>query len=298
MPELPMAHIPWSYSLPGLRVWEVEGVPSPPWWQEILAAPLSLLFCQAGGVEIALEHGQVIDAKQQDILLLSQAAPVQGLQGTGPVRQQQIQMTLKREELLEPLLDLWSVPGSRLQAREVLEALHAHGGWLLFPGGLWSSAFFSQLEDLPPEARGEYCVMKSVELLYLLCGEGLRPVEQPCSRRYWDQDQIDAIRQAHDYMLSHISQPMTIESLAHRFHISGTFLKEGFRQMYGLSTRKFLQARRMDLAADLLRHTNQTVLQVATAVGYESASQFSQIFKRHYKLPPAQYRRQLSKRNV
>ena len=68
-------------------------------------------------------------------------------------------------------------------------------------------------------------------------------------------------------MLSHISQPMTIESLAHRFHISGTFLKEGFRQMYGLSTRKFLQARRMDLAADLLRHTNQTVLQVATAVG-------------------------------
>ena len=104
MPELPMAHIPWSYSLPGLRVWEVEGVPSPPWWQEVLAAPLSLLFCQAGGVEITLEHGQVIDAKQQDILLLSQAAPVQGLQGAGPVRQQQIQMTLEREELLEPLL--------------------------------------------------------------------------------------------------------------------------------------------------------------------------------------------------
>lgn len=86
--------------------------------------------------------------------------------------------------------------------------------------------------------------------------------------------------------------------MARRFHISGTFLKEGFRQMYGQSTRKFLQARRMDLAADLLRNTNQTVLQVAASVGYESASQFSQIFKRHYHLPPAQYRRQMAQQNV
>ena len=57
-------------------------------------------------------------------------------------------------------------------------------------------------------------------------------------------------------------------------------------------------SRRMDLAADLLRNTNQTVLQVAASVGYESASQFSQIFKRHYHLPPAQYRRQMAQQNV
>ena len=99
-------------------------------------------------------------------------------------------------------------------------------------------------------------------------------------------------------MLENLGQPLTIEGLARRFHISGTFLKEGFRQMYGQSTRKFLQMRRMDKASELLRTTNQTVLQIAVAVGYESASQFSQIFKRHYQLPPAQYRRQIIKRNV
>ena len=44
--------------------------------------------------------------------------------------------------------------------------------------------------------------------------------------------------------------------------------------MYGQSTRKFLQMRRMDKASELLRTTNQTVLQIAVAVGYESASQF------------------------
>ena len=156
---------------------------------------------------------------------------------------------------------------------------------------------FAQLEDLPREAQGEYCALKSIELLFLLCNHSLHPLEFH-GRRYWDQDQMEAIRQTHDYILTHLSQPLTIDSLARRFHISGTFLKEGFRQMYGQSTRKFLQAKRMDLASDLLRRTDQSVLQIAAAVGYESASQFSQIFKRHYKLPPAQYRRQWAKRNV
>ena len=139
--------------------------------------------------------------------------------------------------------------------------------------------------------------MKGVELLYLMQSKAIVPLRSP-GRRYWDREQVQAIRDAHDYMLENLSQPLTIEAMARRFHISGTFLKEGFRQMYGQSTRKFLQARRMDLAADLLRTTNQTVLQVAASVGYESASQFSQIFKRHYHLPPAQYRRQMAQQNV
>lgn len=94
--------------------------------------------------------------------------------------------------------------------------LNAHGGWLLFPSGLWNSAFFSQLTDLPTDKRGEYCVLKGVELLYLLCGKGLSPMGHR-GRRYWDRDQIEAIRQAHDYMLANLGQPLTIEGLAGGF---------------------------------------------------------------------------------
>ncbi|MFR2155817.1 MAG: helix-turn-helix domain-containing protein [Evtepia gabavorous] len=157
--------------------------------------------------------------------------------------------------------------------------------------------FFSQpWIDLPTDKWGEYCVLKG-ELLYLPVRKGAFS-DGASWPAVLGRDQIEAIRQAHDYMLANLGQPLTIEGLARRFHISGTFLKEGFRQMYGQSTRKFLQMRRMDKASELLRTTNQTVLQIAVAVGYESASQFSQIFKRHYQLPPAQYRRQIIKRNV
>ena len=289
-------HIQWSFVLPGLQVCQFEGGQEASWFSESLLSPCAFLFCQTGGMQFYLDHGQVIDLNPHDILLLSAGACIQRIQSAAPCSCG-IRMTLDGEEALCALTKFWPVPGTRLQAEQVDVCLQAHGGWLLFPSGLWNSAFFSQLTDLPTDKRGEYCVLTGVELLYLLCGKGLSPMGHR-GRRYWDRDQIEAIRQAHDYMLANLGQPLTIEGLARRFHISGTFLKEGFRQMYGQSTRKFLQMRRMDKASELLRTTNQTVLQIAVAVGYESASQFSQIFKRHYQLPPAQYRRQIIKRNV
>lgn len=45
------------------------------------------------------------------------------------------------------------------------------------------------------------------------------------------------------------------------------------------------------LAADALRSTSRNVLQVATAVGYESEAAFNRAFKRRFAKPPAQYRR-------
>lgn len=289
-------HIQWSFALPGLQVCQFAGSQKTSWLSEALLAPCSFLFCQSGGLQFCLEHGQMIELNPHDILLFSNLAPIQRIQSAVPFPQG-IRMTLDGLDALEPLARLWSVPGTRLQTERIHVCLQAHGGWLLFPSGLWSSAFFTQLAELPTEDRGEYCALKGLELLYLLNGKAITPMGNH-GRRYWDRDQLQAIHQAHDYMLANLSQPLTIEHLSQRFHISGTFLKEGFRQIYGQPIRKFLQARRMDRASELLRTSNQTIIQIAAAVGYESASQFSQIFKRHYQLPPAQYRREILKQNV
>ena len=266
------------------------------WLSDSLRGPVCLLFCQAGGLQLYLEQGQVLDLNPQDILLLSSRLRVHRVESR-EAKVQLIRMQLDGPTPFAALTRLWGAADSQLLTHSLDELLQTGGGCLLFPSSLWNSAFFAQLDDLPEEKQGQYCAMKGVELLYLMQSKAIVPLRSP-GRRYWDREQVQAIRDAHDYMLENLSQPLTIEAMARRFHISGTFLKEGFRQMYGQSTRKFLQARRMDLAADLLRNTNQTVLQVAASVGYESASQFSQIFKRHYHLPPAQYRRQMAQQNV
>jgi AraC family transcriptional regulator len=63
-----------------------------------------------------------------------------------------------------------------------------------------------------------------------------------------------------------------------------------FRRETGETPHQFVTRLRLDEAAKLLRATNQTVLQIAMAVGFESASHFSVQFKRDYGVTPLAFR--------
>lgn len=143
----------------------------------------------------------------------------------------------------------------------------------------------------------DVCALKSLPWLWAGQPERVGGAGQSGQKHtYRDQYQIESIRRVQAFMMEHLDQPLTIDSLARAFHISGTLLKEGFRQMYGLPVRKFLQVHRMARAAELLCTTNQPIAQVASAVGYESVSQFGMVFKRQYRMTPSQYRRQFRRK--
>jgi transcriptional regulator GlxA family with amidase domain len=48
---------------------------------------------------------------------------------------------------------------------------------------------------------------------------------------------------------------------------------------------------RLQLAAESLRTTSRSVLQIAGEVGYDSEAAFNRAFKRRFSTPPARYRR-------
>ncbi|MCG8399471.1 helix-turn-helix transcriptional regulator, partial [Bacillus atrophaeus] len=58
-----------------------------------------------------------------------------------------------------------------------------------------------------------------------------------------------------------------------------------------LPVHTWLQQRRMERAAELLRDSSLSVLGVAQSVGYSSASQFSAAFRRQYGMSPTMYRK-------
>ena len=53
-------HIQWSFALPGLQVCQFEGGQEASWFSESLLSPCAFLFCQTGGMQFYLDHGQVI----------------------------------------------------------------------------------------------------------------------------------------------------------------------------------------------------------------------------------------------
>jgi AraC-like DNA-binding protein len=87
------------------------------------------------------------------------------------------------------------------------------------------------------------------------------------------------------------AHPWTLDELAGEAAVSRSALTERFARYLGQSPMAYLADWRIELGAEALRTSSRSVLQIATAVGYESEAAFNRAFKRRFGKPPAQYRK-------
>jgi len=87
------------------------------------------------------------------------------------------------------------------------------------------------------------------------------------------------------------AHPWTVLNLARRVGLSRTRLAERFRHFLGDSPMAYLAQWRLKLGAEILQSTENSVAEVAAAVGYGSEAAFNRAFKRKFASPPAQFRR-------
>lgn len=92
-----------------------------------------------------------------------------------------------------------------------------------------------------------------------------------------------------------ISQPEVfsdrINDIIERTNYSHSQFSKIFRQYTGMSVIEYVVNLRLDHAANLLTKTSRSVLDIASAVGYDSVSFFIRIFKKKYGTTPCQYRK-------
>jgi AraC-like DNA-binding protein len=97
-----------------------------------------------------------------------------------------------------------------------------------------------------------------------------------------------AIQQMH----GHVARSWTVHQLAKTAALSRSAFFDRFTRTVGLPPMEYLLAWRMAVAKDLLRRRDMGVAEVATRVGYGSASTFSTAFSRRVGQPPSRYARQ------
>lgn len=90
---------------------------------------------------------------------------------------------------------------------------------------------------------------------------------------------------------SKISHPWTLETLAHEVGLSRTALSDRFAMYIGLPPIRYLNQRRLHIAADCLRDTRKQIGLIAQDVGYEAEASFSRAFKRELGASPLEYRK-------
>ncbi|MER5223250.1 AraC family transcriptional regulator [Streptomyces flaveus] len=86
----------------------------------------------------------------------------------------------------------------------------------------------------------------------------------------------------------------TVEGLAHTVAMSRPAFARQFKTVVGRTPLAYLSRVRIDLAARLLRDTDDPVGDIAQAVGYGSEFAFSRAFSREHGIAPGRYRRTAS----
>jgi AraC-like DNA-binding protein len=93
---------------------------------------------------------------------------------------------------------------------------------------------------------------------------------------------------------ANLANPVTVDELAAALGTNRNTLNRAFNQAFDVGPITWLRLRRCEVAAQLLRDTSESVLNIALTVGYGDPNNFSTAFRRIYNQGPLEFRRKMS----
>jgi len=87
------------------------------------------------------------------------------------------------------------------------------------------------------------------------------------------------------------SEQLSLAMVAAELHLNAVYLGQQFKQEVGRSFSQYLNDYRVNVAVDLLRHSDQDIGQIATMIGYQNSSYFFKLFKNQTGMSPGEYRK-------
>lgn len=112
-------------------------------------------------------------------------------------------------------------------------------------------------------------------------------VKRPYIERFENQLNILNIE---NYINQNFMDSITTEKIAQYFEMSRPYICRYFKQETGITVNEYITKVRIDHAKYLLENTAEKIINIATAVGYQSNSQFNKNFKEMMKITPQEYR--------
>ncbi|WP_394926292.1 helix-turn-helix domain-containing protein [uncultured Robinsoniella sp.] len=104
-------------------------------------------------------------------------------------------------------------------------------------------------------------------------------------------DASTVILEIERFLKKNYASPITVEDMARKYNFNASYLTRIFKKQTGESLVKYLLRLRIDEAKKLLlEHTDLSVKQISTLVGYEDQHYFSRFFKELTGLSPSDYR--------
>ncbi len=113
---------------------------------------------------------------------------------------------------------------------------------------------------------------------------------QPLARHKQSGDGLD-IERVHSLMQARIHEQLDLDTLAETVNLSKYHFVKKYKEVTGTTPINHFIQLKIERACHLLDTTNNSINEIAFAVGYEDAYYFSRIFKKLMGVSPSQYRK-------
>ena len=139
--------------------------------------------------------------------------------------------------------------------------------------------------DLRPYAYQLSVKAHLFQILYTLvsnCGQNkIKPI---------NQKSLQKIKTILSYIADNFQENIAIEDIANYCFYSKSYFMKFFKETMGVSFIQYLNDYRLEIAAELLTTTTDTILDIAIATGFNNISYFNRCFKKKYGVSPRKYR--------
>ena len=101
---------------------------------------------------------------------------------------------------------------------------------------------------------------------------------------------IEKLKSVIKYVELNYASPMTIAEMADLAGFSESHFMKFFKNTMGVPFTSYLNSYRLTMAGRLLLQSDDTILSIATEVGFDNLSYFNRTFKKQYGMTPSAYR--------
>lgn len=106
----------------------------------------------------------------------------------------------------------------------------------------------------------------------------------------------ERLRHVTAFIANNLQDDLTVDDLSEQACMSKPHFFRCFKNTFGITPVEYINARRIELARELLATTDRSLTDICYQVGFNNTSYFSRLFKRYEQLSPSAYRKKYRSR--
>ena len=136
--------------------------------------------------------------------------------------------------------------------------------------------------------EGKYFMLKTYLIQFIL----LVIREKDKEKNVNETAKSKVSKEISEYFHNHFSEKISLEQIAKNMYLSPFYISKIFKEEVGDTPINYLIKIRLEHAKELLlSHSNLSIKEIASIVGYDDAYYFSKIFKKYYGYSPAEFKK-------